>query len=364
MVRALVFCLCLLAAPAWATTAPETAAPHAVVLDYATGQVLLNKGGAERIPTASMSKVATLYEVFAALKAGHITLDDTMRVSEKAWRMKGSSMFLEPAMRPTVEALIRGVAVQSGNDACVVLAEGLSGSETAFSMLMNARAQSLGLRATHFANATGWPDPEHYSTPLDLAHLAVAVIRDFPEYYPYFGEESFAYNNIKQMNRNPLLYRPGLGADGVKTGHTQEAGYGLIASAADAATGRRVVLAKLVAWGLSAFANRVLFAGGQAVVTAPVAKGAMRGVALVPARDVLVTVPRGRDGSPPAPVVAEARLPAAPLIAPVAAGAEVGVLHIAWEGGSTDVPLLTGQAVPRAGLFARITQNARALVGW
>jgi serine-type D-Ala-D-Ala carboxypeptidase (penicillin-binding protein 5/6) len=351
----------------------RTQAPVAVVVDYDTGAVLMNKNGTQRIPTASMSKLGTLYMVFEALERGYIGLEDAFTVSPAARAMGGSRMFLEAGSRVRVEGLIRGVAVQSGNDAAVALAEALAGSEGAFVRAMNARMAALGLADTRFANASGWPDPGHYSTARDLARLAAAVIRDFPQYYGYFSERAFTHNNITQPNRNPLLYRDGLGADGMKTGHTQEAGYGLIGSGVDTDTGRRVIVvlsglpdertradeaARLLDWGLRGFVNRRLFAAGQVVARAPVARGKADGVALVPTADVVVTLPR--DGA--AGVRAEARL-VGPLVAPVAQGAEVATLHVTWDGGGTEVPLMARDAVARAGIVARMWGKAGALLG-
>ncbi|HOO82296.1 MAG TPA: D-alanyl-D-alanine carboxypeptidase family protein, partial [Alphaproteobacteria bacterium] len=198
----------------------ETKAKQAIVVDYETGTVLLSKNMDEQMPTSSMSKVMTMYAVFDSIKNGQISLNDTLPVSEKAWRMGGSKMFVEVDKRVKVEDLIRGVIVQSGNDATVVLAEGLAGSENAFANMINDKATGLGMKNSHFVNASGWPDPEHYSTARDLATLGRAIIHDFPDYYKYYMEKEFTYNNIKQTNRNPLLYR-NIGADGIKTGHTE-----------------------------------------------------------------------------------------------------------------------------------------------
>lgn len=207
-----------------------TIATQAIIVDASTGTILLDKGANDRMPTSSMSKTMTIYMVFDALKEGRLKLDDEFLVSEKAWRMEGSEMFIKVGDKVKIEDLIRGVVVQSGNDAAVALAEGLAGSEEAFAEAMNARAKDLGMTGSHFVNASGWPHPDHYSTPRDLALLAYRIIHDFPEYYHYFSEKEFTYNNIRQQNRDPLLGKlPG--ADGLKTGHTEVAGYGLIGSA-------------------------------------------------------------------------------------------------------------------------------------
>ena len=208
----------------------ETKAREAIIVDANTGVVLLDKEADAQMPTSSMSKVMTIYMLFEDLKAGRVKLEDTFLVSEKAWRMGGSKMFIKVGDRVKVEDLIRGIIIQSGNDATIAVAEGLAGSEEAFAQAMTARAKELGMTKSHFVNASGWPDPEHYSTPRDLALLAYRIIHDFPEYYHYFAEKEFTYNKIRQPNRLPILTAVN-GADGLKTGHAEEAGYGLIASA-------------------------------------------------------------------------------------------------------------------------------------
>jgi D-alanyl-D-alanine carboxypeptidase (penicillin-binding protein 5/6) len=221
----------------------ESTARQAILVDVTGHRVLYEKNADQHMPTSSMSKMMTIYMVFDALKAGKIKLDDTFTVSEKAWRttykQDESSMFLPIGGQVKVEDLIRGVIIQSGNDATVVLAEGLGGSEAEFVTEMNDKAKQLGMTNSHFVNSNGMPDPEHYSTARDLATLAEHLNADFPEYYHFFGELEYTYNNIKQGNRNPLLYRNGLGVDGLKTGHTDAGGYGLTASAVR--NGRRLV---------------------------------------------------------------------------------------------------------------------------
>ena len=224
------------AAPA---SAMETAAKQAYILDTETGAVLLEKDAATPTPPASLSKLMTIYMAFELLENGELSLDDKFVVSRKAWRMGGSKMFVEVDKQVRVEDLLRGIIVQSGNDACIVLAEGLSGSESAFADAMNRKMRELGLVDSHLVNSTGWPADSHLMSPRDLAVLAQRIIEEFPKYYPYFAEKSFRYNKIKQGNRNPLLYRD-TGADGLKTGHTRAAGYGLVASAIR--DGRRVVM--------------------------------------------------------------------------------------------------------------------------
>ena len=199
----------------------ETQAKHALILEVETGAVLLDKGAEERIPPASMSKIMTAYIAFGMLKEGRAKLTDELPVSEQAWRLQGSKMFVPIGGRISIDDLIKGVVIQSGNDACLVLAEGLAGSEEAFVGLMNQKAKEIGLTDSHFANVSGLPDPDHWMTARDLATLAIRTIKDFPEYYRYYSEMEYEFNSIKQGNRNPLLYKS-VGADGLKTGHTED----------------------------------------------------------------------------------------------------------------------------------------------
>ena len=219
------FCL---AAPA--AGGMETTAKQAYIVDLQTGAVLLEKDSGTPSPPASLSKLMTIYMVFEQLKVGKLSLDDKFVVSRKAWKMGGSKMFVEVDKQVRVEDLLRGIIVQSGNDACIVVAEGLSGSEVEFADAMNRKARDIGLADSHFVNATGWPADGHTMSPRDIAILSRRIVEEFPEYYPYFAEKSFRYNKIKQGNRNPLLYGD-TGADGLKTGYTRASGYALAASA-------------------------------------------------------------------------------------------------------------------------------------
>ena len=236
------FLLCLIlpfAAEAEGVSQPETLAKEAVIIDFETGAVLYDKNADIKTPTSSMSKVMTAMVVFDAIRSGKLSLEQTLPVSEKAWRSEGSKMFVALNSQVKVEDLIRGMIIQSGNDACVVLAEGVAGSEENFTELLNAKAKEIGMSGSHFMNSSGWPDPEHYSTVRDLAAMAKYLITNYPDEYKYYSEKEFTYNNIKQGNRNPLLYK-NMGADGVKTGHTDDGGYGLIGSAVR--EGRRVIM--------------------------------------------------------------------------------------------------------------------------
>ena len=236
-----------LALPAFGQNAGfQTKAPHAVIMDYETGEVLYEKGARAAIPPASMTKIMTADMVFEALKNGTVTPDTEFQVSEEAWRRGGvksgsSTMFLKVKSSVRVEDLLRGIIIQSGNDACIVIAEGLAGSETEFADQMTARAKAIGLESASFRNSTGWPHPEHKISAFDLAQLARHSIKTYPEYYSIYGEKSFTWNDIKQGNRNPLLGKF-TGADGMKTGSTEASGYGLVGSAERAGKRRIVVI--------------------------------------------------------------------------------------------------------------------------
>lgn len=367
----------VLAAPA---AAIETRAREAILIDASTGTVLFEHNADQRMPTASMSKVMTMYLVFEALESGQLALDDTLPVSEYAWRMGGSRMFVEVGDTVRVEDLVRGVIVQSGNDASVVLAEGLAGTEPAFAERMTARAAALGMTGSRFANATGWPDPDHYSTARDLALLAQALIDQFPQYYHYYSELSFAYGvdqatgePIDQYNRNPLLRRD-IGADGLKTGHTQEAGYGLTASAVQ--DGRRLILVvngldsetaraeeaeRLLEWGFREFEKVDLFGADEVVQMAETWMGTPSQVPLVVGRDLHLSLRRGAAHQ----LDMVARV-AEPVPAPIEAGRPIATLIVSVDGEVVqEVPLVAAQAVARQGFLGRVASAAGHLVfGW
>ncbi|HYD29241.1 MAG TPA: D-alanyl-D-alanine carboxypeptidase family protein [Azospirillaceae bacterium] len=348
----------------------DTIARQAILIDLTSGTVLFEKNADQRMPTSSMSKIMTMYMVFDRLKQGRLSLDDSMPVSERAWRMQGSKMFTELGGRIRVEDLIRGVIIQSGNDASIVLAEGLAGTEAAFADLMNQKAKELGMNNSHFTNANGWPDPDHYSTGRDLATLAQRLIQDFPEYYHYFGEIDFTYHGIKQGNRNPLLYR-GIGADGLKTGHTEAAGYGLTASARR--DSRRVVLvvnglpsmqaradesAKLIEWGFREFSSYALFKAGETIDEVPVWLGAQEKVAVTVPNDFAVTMHREERRGMKVTLVVDQPVPA-----PVARGTQIGKLVITAPSFVTrEVPVVTAADVERLGFFGRALAAMQHLV--
>ncbi len=348
----------------------ETAAGYAILIDFETGTVLLEKAADDPIPPASMSKLMTLYLVFDKLKHGELKLDDTLPVSEQAWRMQGSKMYVLVGDRVRVDDLLRGVVVQSGNDACIVLAEGIAGSEEAFAELMNERGRELGLTQSVFRNATGWPEPGHVMSVRDIALLSRHIIADLPEFYPLFSEIEFTYNKIKQGNRNPLLYKS-MGVDGLKTGHTEEAGYGLSVSAMR--DGRRLILVahglagvnersqeaeRLIEWGFREFYNATIARAGQPIETAPVWLGAAAEVPLTVASDVKVTLPRSARRKLTAVVRFEGPLPA-----PVRKGDVVATLHLEAEGmPPMAIPLVAGADVERLGMIGRLGANLRYLI--
>jgi D-alanyl-D-alanine carboxypeptidase (penicillin-binding protein 5/6) len=340
----------------------DTEARAAYIIDFRTGAVLLDKNSDERIPPASMSKMMTYYTVFSYLKEGKASLDDMLPVSEKAWRTQGSKMFVPLGGRVKVEDLLRGVIIQSGNDACIVLAEGLAGSEQAFVDEMNKKAQEIGLTGSHFANVTGLPDPDHYMTARDLATLARHIITDYPEFYKFESEKEFTYNGIKQGNRNPLLYKD-LGADGLKTGHTDEAGYCLTGSAVR--DNRRVVMVlaglptmksriteseRLIEWAFREFGGYTLFKPGDTVDDADVWLGDSAKVPLTVSSDAVVTIPRRSRKDMKVTAVYDK-----PIKAPFAKGQPVGKLVVTVPNQApTEFQLVTANAVERLGAMGRV----------
>jgi len=343
----------------------ETRARNAWVYDVTTGTVLLDKDAHTPVHPASMSKLMTVNLLFEALRDGRVTLEERFAVSSRAKAMAGSTMFLNELDKPTVEELIQGMVVLSGNDACVVVAEGLSGSEEEFAKKMNERAAALGLTESHFANSTGWPDPTHKMSAHDLGLLAVRLITEFPEYYKYFAETEFPYDGRSpdnRFNRNPLL-KMDIGADGLKTGHTEDAGYGLVGSAEQ--NGRRIVFvimglssekeradeARAIAtWAFREFSLKTVAKAGTRIAEAPVWIGAAPRVGLVVEKDLTLLLPSLAQDQ----LKAEAVFPS-PVEAPVAAGQKLGDLTIDIPGHApVVVPLVAEAAVPRGGYLTRL----------
>jgi D-alanyl-D-alanine carboxypeptidase (penicillin-binding protein 5/6) len=340
----------------------ETEARQAILVDFDTGTVLFEKNADELMHPSSMSKMMTIYDLFSRLKSGSIKLDDELPVSEKAWRMGGSKMFVPWGGKVKVEDLIQGIVVQSGNDACIVVAEGLDGTEDAFAAELTRKAHELGMTNTTLVNATGWPDPRHLTTARDLAILAKRTITDFPEYYHYYGEIDFTYNKIKQGNRNPLLYK-NIGADGLKTGHTEDGGYGLTASAKQG--DRRLILVlnglptmkaradesdRLMEWGFREFNNYALFKRGETVTDAAVWLGEQASVPLVAESNVEVTLPRKSRHDMKVAAVFDGPIPA-----PIKKGDKIAKLVISGPDITTvELPLAAGADVARLGFMGRI----------
>ncbi|MEA2754788.1 MAG: hypothetical protein QOJ54_1077 [Aliidongia sp.] len=348
------------------STAPvlafDTDAQHLFIMDYDTHTVLVDKNGEDRIPTASMSKMMTAYVVFDQVKQGKLHLDDELTVSEKAWRTQGSKMFVPINGRVKVEDLIRGMVIQSGNDACIVLAEGIAGSEDSFVRMMNDLAPALGLKDSHFANVTGLPDPDHYMTAHDLAFLGSHVVTDFPEYYHYFSEMDFTYNNIKQGNRNPLLYKSS-GADGIKTGHTEEAGFGLtasikrgdrriimVATGLTSLKGRSQEAERIVDYAFREFQNFEIVKPGDAVDEADVWLGAKTKVPLVTSKGLTVSMARTARKDMKVTLSYDG-----PVKAPIQAGQQIGTLTVtAPDMAAQSIPVVAGAAVEALGPLGRI----------
>lgn len=358
-----------------AALAFETQATGAWVYDVTTQTVLMDKNADEPLPPASMSKLMTINMLFEALRDGRVQMDTAFGVSERAVEMTrrgGSTMMLQQGDRPTVEDLIHGMVVNSGNDACIVVAEGLAGTEEAFAAQMTERARALGMTASTLANSSGWPDPTHRMSMRDLGILALRLIEVFPEYYPVFAETEYSYKGRapdNRFNRNPLL-KLGIGADGLKTGHTREAGYGLVGSAVQG--DRRVIFAitglpddktraeeaeRIVSWAFRQFAEKTVAKAGVRVAEAEVFMGDAPTVGLVPAEDLRLLVPALVQEKVEAEVVYSG-----PLVAPIAAGTPVAELIVKIpELPEHRVPLVAESSVGKAGLTGRLDAAARKL---
>jgi len=367
------FCLALLLASLAvnaSTPQPPAVVARAWLLVDLTGnrQVLGGERADERIEPASLTKLMSAYLVFTALREKRLSLEQQVRVSEHAWRAPGSRMFIQPGRPVTVDELIRGMEVQSGNDACIALAEAVAGGEDLFVQMMNREAERLGMKNTHFMNASGLPDAQHYSTAQDLYLLAAALIRDFPEYYAqYYAIKEFRYNHITQPNRNRLLWLDPT-VDGVKTGHTEAAGYCMIASSrrngrrllavvlgSTSESGRAQEALKLLNWGYQFFDGVKLYGAGETAKEIEVWKGALKRVKAGFKDDLVVTVPKGEGDKLKAELVS-----LQPLVAPVAQGQRVGALRVSFDGKPLgEFPLLALQAVEPAGLVARAWDTLR-----
>jgi D-alanyl-D-alanine carboxypeptidase (penicillin-binding protein 5/6) len=349
------------AAPQQFVQPPPIAARAYILVDVNSGQTLVQQNAGERVEPASLTKLMTAYLTFAALRQGTLKADQTLPVSERAWRAEGSRMFIQPNVPVAVNDLIRGMIVQSGNDACIALAEAIAGSEEAFVQMMNREAQRLGMKNTHFMNATGLPHAQHYTTAYDLSLLARAIIRDFPEFYPLYSIKEYTYNNITQANRNRLLWLDPT-VDGMKTGHTESAGFCLIASARrDARRLLSVVLGtssesmratesqKLLNYGFQFFDTHRLYLKSQTVATLPVWKGSENTVKAGVTQDLYLSLPKGYYSHLKASLVSRQ-----PLLAPISAGQVVGTIKLTLDDKPyAEYPLVAKENVSVANLFKR-----------
>ncbi len=350
-------------------TPPQVAARAWLLMDTQSGQIVQGLAVDERVEPASLTKLMTAYVVFAALKEKRIALTQTVPVSERAWKASGSRMFIEPRKPVTVEELIHGMIIQSGNDACVALAELVAGSEELFAQLMNKEAQRLGMKNTSFMNSTGLPDPKHFTTARDLATLAATLIRDFPEQYgKYYSMKEYRYNNITQQNRNRLLWLDP-NVDGMKTGFTDNAGYCLIASAK---RGSRRLLSvvlgtasdamraqesqKILNFGFQFYDSARLYEKGQTVSTIKVWKGSLSELNAGSLKgDITISLPRGSADKIKAEFVAME-----PIVAPVSAGQRVGIVKVTLEGKPiAEYPVVALENIAVAGIFGRTWDSVR-----
>jgi D-alanyl-D-alanine carboxypeptidase (penicillin-binding protein 5/6) len=351
--------------------APQLGASSYILMDFNSGEVLVEHESDSRVEMASITKLMTSYAVFQELASGDVSLDDIVSISENAWRTVGSRMFLEPNMQVSVEDLLKGLIIQSGNDASVALAEHLAGTEESFATVMNYYAQQLGMTATNYENATGLPGENHYSTARDTALLSIAIIRDFPEYYRWYSEKEFNFNSIRQHNRNNLLWRDPA-VDGLKTGHTEAAGYCLAASAKR--DGMRLISVvmgsfseqsrasesqSLLNYGFRFFETVQLYRAGQELAKAKVWKGEAEQVALGLPEDMFISIPRGRYDD------LDARVELQPnLKAPLIDGQEVGRIQIyLGENIIASRNLVTLSPIAPAGFFGRAWDGMRLWVG-
>lgn len=356
------------------TMAYETKARNAILMDTTTGEYLFVKDHQKMIPPASMSKLMTIYLLFDELQKGNVSLEDSFLVSENAWKKGGaatggSTMFLNVGQEVKVEDLIRGIIVQSGNDACIVVAENIAGSEEEFVAMMNEKAAEIGLNNSSFANSTGLPHPNHRMSVEDLAKLSNIIINEFPEFYHIFSQKEFTYNGIKQGNRNPLLYSM-KGADGLKTGHTEEAGFSLTASVER--DGRRLISVmagmksnqersdeanSLMAYGFSEFNNYTLVKEDEILENIPVWYGKKKSVTAGVEKDLVKTMQRIKSKSAKIKVYYEK-----PVIAPIKKGQILGEIVVEYDGNETSYPLVAKNDVEKVGFVGRFIANVKHLI--
>ena len=371
MLKALIsLCIVLYWLPLSAATPipapPNVPATGYLLMDFHSGKVLAEKGAEQRLDPASLTKIMTAYTVFQELKQGNIQLEDEVLISEKAWRTPGSRMFIEVGKRVKVIDLIKGMIIQSGNDACVALAEHIAGSEATFAELMNNHAYRLGMSNTHFVNSTGLPHEDHYTTPYDIAKAAIATIRDYPEYYHWYRDKSFVFNGIKQHNRNKLLWRDE-SVDGIKTGHTEDAGYCLVASAqrdgmrlisvvmgTDGEESRAEASKSLLNYGFRFYETHQLYTAGDILNRARIWKGENQKLPLGLAQDLNVTIPRRQYRN------LDAQMEVSPkIMAPVSQGDVLGRVNVTLEGEPVaSVDLIALKGIADGNLWQQVRDSA------
>jgi D-alanyl-D-alanine carboxypeptidase (penicillin-binding protein 5/6) len=348
---------------------PDVDARADILIDFQSGRVLAENHADDRMDPASLTKLMTSYVVFTALKENRLKLTDLVTISEHAWRAEGSRTFVQVGTQIPVDILIKGMIIQSGNDATIALAEKVGGTEPAFAQIMNEYARRLGMKSSHFENADGLPNPNHYVTPRDMTILAKSIIRDFPEYYPLFSMHEFLWNNIKQQNRNGLLTRDPT-VDGLKTGHTDSAGYCLVSSAkrdnmrlisvvmgSPSVKAREDASAALLNYGYTFFETTRIKQAREAVLKPRVYKGASDFASVGVPNDIIITVGRGQAAS----LTTTAKLTKEPLLAPLTAGQPVGELTVTDSNGQivARAPLVPLAPVPQAGIFGRAADSVR-----
>ncbi len=367
----LVLLLPVIASASEAPPPPTLAVKAYVLRDFSSQNILANQASTKRVEPASLTKVMTAYLSFKALKNGHLSLTQTLPISERAWKAEGSRMFVEPNKPVTVDELLHGMIIQSGNDASIALAEGIGSSEEAFADLMNKQAAELGMKNTHYMNATGLPDPQHYTTAEDLSLLATALIRDFPDQYKrLYSIKEYTYNKITQPNRNRLLWLDPY-VDGMKTGHTETAGYCLISSAKRGETrlisvilgapnesARATESQKLLNYGFQFFESTLVYKKNQSIKQLQVWKGVDNSISATVANDVFVTLPKGEYAKVKVNMTSKQ-----PLLAPIQAGQEIGSIEFSLNGKVIATkPLIASKAVEVAGIFGRLLDSVKLML--